>query len=462
MSYNSTIKQITEPVGIKDLQQCFGLSDTDLGTLIAKADINKWAKYKPIKVAKIEQLKYSEVANAKFGLIPAQNELLGTYGDGATGSVIPSADTLEAVLNANEDWTYQRPSGGALSPYRLTDFCEPSDKSDGYGYYHNTPQPLSNVSDWGINMSDIYKCIDADFGYESGTESWKVNANSTVAAAVYSGLSFRFGSFSYDNVGGMDVKAIPLNDLLGIMNTAEYWRLAIAVQVPRSGGFQTMRFFSSRWAFISAHGQSNSPALVLPTISTNQTLCSYINEYATYLKTVSGRDIIGNTRTSVENPTFKLPACLCIIKGMFLDRDGGTRNHCKLSSNSQIYSPPSSMSRFEIIVTDDKNYKGIEAYKYAGIIIASTGQYVQMGEESWKRHEIRRLVFIQKKLAPSGTVINYYVKYSYVTGYNGNTVITTTDTKNGSVELASTSGNSVSRVLAERPSLSISEYKLNT
>lgn len=461
MSYNSSTGIISAPVSIADVKSALGASSNDLATLCKHANINKWAKYKPISVGIIRRLVYSEITNAKFGLTPAQNALLKQYSDGSTGTAVANSTILENILNANADWEYNRPSGGTSSPYRLTDFYAPADNDSSYGYYHDTPQPLSNVSDWSINLSQIRSCANASIGYTSGTESWIVN--DTTGAPEYDNLSFRFGESSYDNIGGMDVKAIALNDLLGLLKSSEYWRLAIALQVPIGGAWQTMRFFSSRSSFLNAHGQSNAAALVLPSISTNQTLCSYIDEYATYLKTLSGTDIIGNTKTSPSNPTFNIPACICLIKGMYLDRDGGTKNHCKLSTNSSVYSTPSSMSRFKIEVTDDVNYSGdeVNANKLASIINESTGQYAQMGEETWKRQEIRNVVLKQKAIASSGTVVYYRVTYSYVTGYNGNTPITTTTTVSGNKTLSTSASSFVNFNIAGGPGLSIGSSKLS-
>lgn len=462
MGYANAI--VYSPVGIHDVQRALSVSSNDLGTLCTHININKWAKFKPVRVANVGRLSYSEVGNAKFGLVPALNTMLGTYGDGSGGTVVTSSTVLENILNANLDWTYDRPTGGTNSPYRLTDFYAPADNDGGYGYYHNTPQPMSGVSDWGLNLSDINACAGGSIPYTAGatTSAWKVGVNSSIAAPVYSRLSFRFGSSSYDNVGGMDVRAIPLNDLLGLMETAEYWRLAIAVQVPVNGAFQTMRFFSSRWSFLDAHEQSNSPSLVLPCLSTNQTLCQYISNYASYLMSVSGTDIIGNRQTSSASPTFRLPACLCLVKSMFLDRDGGTKNHCKIGGESLLYSTPSAMSRFEIIVTDDVNYSGTDAYKLAIISNVSTGNYAQMGEESWKRHEIRAAVLQQKEYAMPNTTLYYRVTYSYVAGYRGNTPVIITSTEGGEVTLATSGNTLVSKSLAAGPSLTIDSQTLST
>lgn len=108
MGYNSTTKLITAPVSIKDLQQCFGLSDTDLGTLITKANINKWSKYKSVSYAKISTLTDAEFVSVRYGLsIPLH---LSLY------------DLGEAVIGGTSVWGYSKSSGGQSSPYRITDF----------------------------------------------------------------------------------------------------------------------------------------------------------------------------------------------------------------------------------------------------------------------------------------------------------------------------------------------------
>ena len=61
MSYNPTEKIISAPVSIYDVQQCFGSGRNDVGGLIANVNINKWAKYKPVRSATIDTVKQSSV-----------------------------------------------------------------------------------------------------------------------------------------------------------------------------------------------------------------------------------------------------------------------------------------------------------------------------------------------------------------------------------------------------------------
>ena len=180
MAYSNNI--ITDPVSISDVQAAVSHTSGDLGTLITEGEINKWARYKPISLAHIPRLSYSQIANAKFGLVPALNTQLATKSDTSESgsSIVANTTELENVLNANADWMYIKPSGGSSSPYRLTDFYAPSDKDSGWGYYSLTPQPMSNVGDWGMKLKDIINCAnDTTITHVSGgstNTNWKLTS----------------------------------------------------------------------------------------------------------------------------------------------------------------------------------------------------------------------------------------------------------------------------------------------
>ena len=471
MAYSNNI--ITDPVSISDVQAAVSHTSGDLGTLITEGEINKWARYKPISLAYIQRLSYSQIANAKFGLVPAVNTQLAKKSDTSESgsSIVANTTELENVLNANADWTYIKPSGGSSSPYRLTDFYAPSDKDSGWGYYPLTPQPMSNVGDWGMKLKDIINCAnDTTITHVSGgstNTNWKVTDN--VGYPIYSFLTFRFGEGTYDNVNGADVRAIALNELLGVASSNQYWRLVVAVQVPSSGTLTFMRMFSSRYSFIEAQATSGSgvPRLILPAISTNQFLCWQIKEYADYLYNLNGTDVLGNKKLTVSNPTFSLPACLCLVKDMYLDTvarssGSGTWEKCRLSNASSVYSVPSSISRISLIITDDYHWSDsqTEAYSLVTISAEPTGQYAQMGEETWKRQPIVNLVLRQN--TSSTKTVYYRVTYTYVTGYNGSVPTITTGTVSGSVALSNSASSFVVQSLAGGPGLTVGEKKQST
>ena len=119
--------KISIPLVAKEL----GTTENDLGRLCTHQNINKWSKYKPIDVNKVEGLLESDFAFKKYGLPLKQFTTL---------------DALITYYRANPiKFEYQKPKGGALSPYRLSDFRN-------YEKLAERPYLLSSSI-----MGDIYK-----------------------------------------------------------------------------------------------------------------------------------------------------------------------------------------------------------------------------------------------------------------------------------------------------------------
>lgn len=107
--------QIIAPVDVSDVQKVLGVTANDVGSLCRNGKINKWSRYKPVK--------YQGVAAT------------GYLTSGITLSYI--SDTPENIALAEPgvyEWNYQIPTGGASSPYRLTDFS---------GYNHACKSPIT-------------------------------------------------------------------------------------------------------------------------------------------------------------------------------------------------------------------------------------------------------------------------------------------------------------------------------
>lgn len=113
MSYNN--KTITAPVTISDVKKALGKSSNNLGVLCTSENINKWAKYKPVihPDDSRNEGEYNTVdgkagLNIKYVILSDS----GTYTQNAIRNLYTDA----------ENWTYNLPTGGADSPYRLGDF----------------------------------------------------------------------------------------------------------------------------------------------------------------------------------------------------------------------------------------------------------------------------------------------------------------------------------------------------
>lgn len=441
--------KITAPVSVYDVRRALNASANDVGRLCAHQKINKWARYKPVTVANVlRQITQAELSNAKYGLTPALNSILFSKSDSTESGTSPvaSATELETVLNSNQQWTYNKPAGAMASPFRLSDFSCPSDNDPGYGYYHDTRPPVDNVVGKSFNLSAIKTCAENTAITSTSGDAiynWKLNdPNNT--SPLFSGLAFMYGNASSQNVNSADMRAIPLPLLLGMTN-GEHWRLAVAIQVPISASLSYMRLFTSKYTFIDAQSLSGSavPPALMPSMGTNQYMCQLIVDYAAYLKnhTVTG-DALGNKTLTVNNPSFRLPACLCVVKNMFMSGVARSNSstpytHSVLIAASTVYSSPSLLSRFDIIVNDDVDFGADEtkAYSLVSIGTEGTGNYAQFGPETYRRVYINNVVVRQLKAVSVQTNVYYKVSYLYVTGFNGTTPTTITNTINSYVTL---------------------------
>lgn len=76
------------------------VGSNDTGTLCSSSNINKWSKWKPVSYATPTSLTLEQLTSTNFGL-----------------NVTSNTD-----LDNPKEWSYVKPTGGALSPYRLGDF----------------------------------------------------------------------------------------------------------------------------------------------------------------------------------------------------------------------------------------------------------------------------------------------------------------------------------------------------
>ena len=142
-------------VSIYDVQRALGTTKNDDGELCTHTNINKWAKYKPLKYSKIYELNSTDMLSVNYGIkdIPTWTRLdymstflFSTSRASLSQTYWPECDrdrTPSASL-ASEYWAYERPTGGSASPYRLTDFNN---------YYHFAVAPVENMESPFINIS---------------------------------------------------------------------------------------------------------------------------------------------------------------------------------------------------------------------------------------------------------------------------------------------------------------------
>lgn len=96
---------ITSPISVTDIRTALGQSSNDVGTLCKSSSINMLSKYKPVIYAAM-----NTDDNPNWWKTSAGN----------CGINIPQ---LASIQNPSaQKWTYQPPTGGTASPYRMSDF----------------------------------------------------------------------------------------------------------------------------------------------------------------------------------------------------------------------------------------------------------------------------------------------------------------------------------------------------
>lgn len=102
---------VKAPVSIDDVQKVLNTDDNDIGRLCTNSTINMWSKHKPVDGG---------------GLF--STNIVGS------GIKIPHATTItdfiRLVTGGSLNWSYDKPTGGEYSPYRLADF-------NGYDHFAN-------------------------------------------------------------------------------------------------------------------------------------------------------------------------------------------------------------------------------------------------------------------------------------------------------------------------------------
>lgn len=150
MSHNTNTIYTTESAGISigDIQQFFGNSRNDIGALIANVNINKWAKYKPVRSGKLGVLSNSDRKDVQHGLTTSVST--------ETGLPTTSGSFFNKLLAGTLTWDYQRPRGKGVNGtsvnewYRFLDFD---------GYDKRATEPISAYSEQTVMLTYDNKLV---------------------------------------------------------------------------------------------------------------------------------------------------------------------------------------------------------------------------------------------------------------------------------------------------------------
>ena len=142
---------ITRPVNQRDIQQVLVISSSinKWSQLCTHANINKWAKYKPVRYAANGIMSQYDFTNEKWkddstwwkadGLCGFSTTIGGVFGE-PTNSTSWSYKLIHGQLG----WTYNKPNGGTY-PYRTPDYIK---------YNHNAEKPYGDIGSTNIYINN--------------------------------------------------------------------------------------------------------------------------------------------------------------------------------------------------------------------------------------------------------------------------------------------------------------------
>ena len=152
MAYNSSTGIISAIVWFQDIRDCFSLAYTWIKDLIDHADINPWAKYKPVRSGVVDTVTGQWDYNNNCWLSTAHwwkgDGMCGFSAEWATefgNSLTTQGTFMYKLTHGLLGWTYQKPTGGSQQIYRSQDFAQ---------YYHYAIQPYGDIGSTTIYLSN--------------------------------------------------------------------------------------------------------------------------------------------------------------------------------------------------------------------------------------------------------------------------------------------------------------------
>ena len=308
MPYNNSERMIVAPVSIRDVQIATGCGDNDLGTLITNANINMWARFKPVRYPSVGLITDAQRASVNHGIsIPTPE----------TGTSVTSQKVIDAAANYG-DWAYLKPTGGASQPFRLADFANTISQ----GYYHAAQPPIQlnyPRGGWTFIKGGTSKALVMSFDLDPSDSA--VNLQ------------------SYDFMGSLDLrqyKLITYVDGIGLFEAddfildseGEVSGSTIAVMIPSTTGSY------SREAYVCMYRTNGNTKEFLPIMAsdgyTPDNLTIYIKDDAE----ASGGGVPGaDTQEMFNNVEFS-SELNGTYRTAWVSTDNGTAEWCLVSQGS--------------------------------------------------------------------------------------------------------------------------------
>lgn len=286
------------------------------------AKINKWSLKKPVVFPSTAAVTLDNIKSKYCGLTPMSNDALlkgcANY-EGGT----PANNDVAAVEAAQKEWAYAPPTGGANSPYRLSDFR---------GYNTSAQVPDSGWRDFELKKDDLNTY--ANTGIESEGTGFDWHVKNTFGTLPYFNLKFDAPSSAV--VGSAGNVEIPITYIVGDkLVSSELWRIAFAVYIPTLTTTGKWQLFTSRKTLKSATSTADIAELI-PSLATNTHAASQM--------------FSSNLKSFKAIPCLVKNAKITLISG---NSPGILKSSIALvSSSTVVYSMPSGQKSITINIKD--------------------------------------------------------------------------------------------------------------
>ena len=432
-----------EGINVSDVDAVLGTGGIfDTSKLCASTEVNQWARWKPIIYPSLDRLTLDIIKSQHFGLdiSGARNTKAEAVVAGSNGSV-GTTYTWSEVKAANKAWGYNRPTGGASSPYRLHDFLPPSDATDKtWGYKHGTLPPVQGMKSFDITLDQLKTIY-------TGTSSTKESSPSSIyniivdspdaSGLTYQNMVFKFGEGSGQSIGSVDQYSIQLNELLEGVGT-DFYRMGLLFFVLSDFSNQAELIVSRMTMYEAAQeGLSGTDMAkkILPDWATNPALAYKMYQYV----------------ASSGNSTVTFEVIPVIVKNACFTQVSWDENTLlrvvNNNSKMEISSMPGNAETITLTVinTEESSEEEVLAETLFEISSAGTGQYVYLGgTASANRKQLVDIKIVTKQDLGGTRTLHWKLNCTYLSA-NGSTVVTNNfvDERTVTVEKGTAAGTTV-------------------
>lgn len=251
---NNNITISSAPVTTTDLATVLQTSSHDVGTLCSHANINKWAKYKPVRYATTTKLTEVQLKSTNYGLTAwSMSSIINNV-----NKTFSSSTSNSTIWGTPGEWSYSKPTGGSSSPYRMGDFLN-----------------ATNIQQPGYNRNAVVPAN--SFPEQFDITEYQIDE---LSIPLFT-FNMKFGDASYEGVGYTGGIEIPLNDLEimpGNPIDNGNWRVGLALMVPVTSTTKILDVVTSKGTIqqISSVGQSQAIADMLVDFNQHATVLGHL------------------------------------------------------------------------------------------------------------------------------------------------------------------------------------------